>query len=103
MANIVQRNFQRSLAASVTAVAEELGLPQAEVVEVMNEEFGYVDNENPNEVATLIKQVELDTAAEKHARENSVTVSKRAVVLTALERDVGTLSRLFDGKDPQPT
>ncbi len=102
MANIVQRNLQKSLATSMVAVQKETGIPMPELVEIFNQKFGYVAKENPTAVKLLTTQVELDAAAEKHAQDNKVVVSKTAVVLTALERMSGTLSGQIQSTAPQP-
>lgn len=100
MANIVQRNLHRSLAKSLIAVEKETGIPLDRLVKLMNDEFGYVDKNDQKRVETLENQMELDVAAELHAKKNNVSVSETAVAHTALRRKMGTLSQDFKPDTP---
>lgn len=100
MANIVQRNLHLSLAKSLIEVAEETGVAIGELVKLMNDEYEYVDRDNPRALSTLEKQMELDIAAEKHARNNKVQVDGIAVARTALKRKMGTLVSDFQASIP---
>lgn len=101
MANIVQRNLQKSIASTIIHVEKELGIPldTEEVLMLLNKEYGYVKEDDQEALETLNKQIELDVASEKHARNHPVTVSKLAVVHTTIDRELGTLtSRCKDAK-----
>jgi len=101
MANIVQRNFQKSIAATIIHVEKELGiqLDTEDSLILLNKEYGYVKEDDQEAFETLNKQIELDVAAEKHAQNHPVTVSKLAVVRTTMDRELGTLtSRCKDAK-----
>ncbi|KPM00669.1 hypothetical protein [Vibrio splendidus] len=99
MSGIVQRNLHRSIAASIMKVAEETGIPESDLVEIMNDKYEYVPRNNQTEEKKLKKQMELDIAAEKHARESKLKVSKTAVAKTALSREMGTLGREFKAEE----
>jgi hypothetical protein len=102
MSNIVQRNLHRSLAISLIAVEEETGISQEKLVKLMNDEFGYVDKDTPSAVSILEQQMELEVAAERHAKKNKVKVSETAVGLTAIKRKMGTLASGFQESNPDP-
>ncbi|MBZ6390814.1 MAG: hypothetical protein LBE90_09970 [Pantoea dispersa] len=104
MVNIVQRNLQRSLAKTISEIEQETGIPQDQLVDILNEEYGYVSQDDSDSIANLNKQIELDKAADRHAKEKKVKVSKRAVVKTIYDRETGKLARDFKednaGKEP---
>ena len=95
MANIVQRNLQRSLAKTISEIEQETGIPQEQLVDILNEEYGYVPPNNTESIADLNRQIELDKAADRHAKEKKIKVSKRAVVKTIYDRETGKLARDF--------
>lgn len=95
MVNIVQRNLQRSLAKTISVMEEETGLSQNQLVEILNEEYGYVSPTDPVRVADLNKQIELDKAADRHANKKNIQVNKIAVVKTILDRETGKLAKNF--------
>lgn len=91
MSNIVQRSLQRSLAKSVSFYAEETGLPQDEIVNMLNDEYGYV---TPDLLPDLNKQIELDRAAELHAKQKKIKVNKVAVFKTSVDRENSKLVKI---------
>ena len=95
MSGIVERNLHRSIVASIIEVEKETGIPASELAEIMNNEYGYVPKEEKMEVEKLKRQMELDIAAEKHARESKLKVNKLAVGRTALDREMGKLANKF--------
>lgn len=99
MSGIVERNLHRSIAAAIIIVEKETGIPVSELAELMNDEYGYVPKEKRAEVENLKKQMELDVAAEKHARESRLKVNKRAVARTALDREMGKLTIKFQDEE----
>ena len=99
MSGIVERNLHRSIAASIIEVEKETGIPASELAELMNDEYGYVPKEKKAEVENLKKQMELDVAAEKHARESKLKVNKLAVARTALDREMGKLTSKFQDEE----
>lgn len=103
MANIVQRNFQKSIAATIIHIEKELGiqLDTEDALTFLNEKYGYVKEDDQKSFQTLNKQIELDVAAEKHAQNNPVKVSKFAVVSTMLDRESGTLTSCSEDGKPK--
>lgn len=99
MSGIVERNLHRSIATSIIEVEKETGIPASELAEMMNNAYGYVPKENKSEVEKLKRQMELDVAAEKHARESKLKVSKLAVGLTALDREMGSLVKKLQDEE----
>lgn len=95
MSNIVQRNLQRSLAKSVSVLAEETGLSPSEIINTLNDEYGYV---TPELLPDLNKQVELDRAADLHAKQKKIKVNKVAVLKTALDRETSELAKIVRNK-----
>ncbi len=95
MSNIVQRNLQRSLAKSVSVLAEETGLSPSEIINTLNDEYGYV---TPELLPDLNKQVELDRAADLHAKQKKIKVNKGAVLKTALDRETSELAKIVRNK-----
>lgn len=95
--NIVQRNMQRSLAKTVTTIAAETGMNRDEVVQLLNDQYGYVPQDDSKRVDSLKKQVELDQAADDHAKRNKVSLSKLAVAKTIADREAGRLSNKIGG------
>lgn len=102
MTNIVQRNLQRSLAKTVEALVNETGLPQDQIVEILNEEYNYIPEGDSSSVDNLNKQIELDRAADNHAKQKKVKVSKKAVVKTIWDRESGKLAEDFKGNNEEP-
>lgn len=99
MSGIVERNLHRSIAASIIEVERETGIPVSELAELMNDEYGYVPKEEKVGVESLKRQMELDVAAEKHARESKLKVNKLAVGLTAIDREMGKLANKIQDKE----
>ncbi|WP_350557500.1 hypothetical protein [Psychrobacter sp. CAL346-MNA-CIBAN-0220] len=95
MSNIVQRNLQRSLAKSVSVLAEETGFSPSEIINTLNDEYGYV---TPELLPDLNKQVELDRAADLHAKQKKIKVNKVAVLKTALDRETSELAKIVRNK-----
>ena len=98
MSNIVQRNLQRSLAKSVLVLAEETGLSPNEIINTLNDEYGYV---TPELLPDLNKQVELDRAADLHAKQKKIKVNKVAVLKTALDREASELAKIVMDKNEE--
>lgn len=98
MSNIVQRNLQRSLAKSVSVLAEETGLSPNEIINTLNDEYGYV---TPELLPDLNKQVELDRAADLHAKQKKIKVNKVAVLKTALDREASELAKIVMNKNEE--
>ncbi|WP_201508318.1 hypothetical protein [Psychrobacter alimentarius] len=92
MSGIIERNLHRSIAAAIIEVEKETSIPASELAEIMNDEYGYVSEE---EMGKLKRQMELDVAADKHARESKLKVDKVAVGRTALDRTMGKLVNKF--------
>ena len=99
MSGIVERNLHRSIVASIIAVEKETGIPASELAEFLNNKYMYVPKEEKVEVEKLKRQMELDVAAEKHARESNLKVNKQAVALTALDRLMGNLPNKFRNEE----
>ncbi len=98
MSNIVQRNLQRSLAKSVSVIEEETGLSQNEIINTLNDEYGYV---TPELLPDLNKQVELDRTADLHAKQKKIKVNKAAVLKTALDREASELAKIVRDKSEE--
>ncbi len=99
MSNIVQRNLQRSLAKSVSDLVEETGLPQGQIIEILNNEYGYVTQNDPELLTDLNKQIGLDTAANLHAKQKKVKVNEVAVVKTIYDRKTHQLAKIVRNKN----
>ena len=95
MASIVQRNLQRSLAKSVSILQEETGLPQEQILNILNDDYGYVSQNDTATLKDLNRQIELDRAADFHATQKKITVNKNAVIKTIYEREIGKLPKKF--------
>ncbi|EII3441632.1 TPA: hypothetical protein GRI96_17920 [Vibrio parahaemolyticus] len=93
MANIVQRSMQRSLAKTISEMEQETGIPQSQLVEILNEEYGYVSKDDPELLSDLNRQIELDRAADRHAKKKKIEVSKRAIAKTTWDRESGKLAQ----------
>lgn len=96
MSGIVERNLHRSIAAAIIEVEKETTIPASELVEIMNHEYGYVPEE---QMEKLKRQMELDVAADKHARESKLKVNTVAVARTALDRKMGKLANKFGDEE----
>ena len=93
MTDIVQRNMQRSLAITISKMEQETGISQSQLLDTLNEEYGYVPKDAPALLSDLNRQIELDRAADCHAKEKKIKVSKVAILKTILDRESGKLAQ----------